>query len=191
MRAPASATASSAMSSAAGCCSISSTAPASMPARPTRSCARELEAYGHGLADKPEIVALNKADALTPEELREQKARLKRAAKATPLVLSGVTRQGVPEALRALVKVIDSAKEACRRARGGRRAGALTLGRVNIFFAFSRWRDWLREGYILFLRGRRSGRPHSRNASPQISQHHRETLPPLRGCNRFFKTSRT
>ena len=27
----------------------------------------ELDAYGAGLADKPEIVALNKADALTPE----------------------------------------------------------------------------------------------------------------------------
>ena len=27
----------------------------------------ELAAYGEGLADKPEIVALNKADALTPE----------------------------------------------------------------------------------------------------------------------------
>jgi GTPase len=71
----------------------------------------ELVAYGHDLADKPEIVALNKADALTPEQLREQKARLKRAAKATPLVISGVTGEGVPEALRALVKVIDRAKE--------------------------------------------------------------------------------
>src|SRR6202007_432570 len=64
----------------------------------------ELEAYGHGLLDKPEIVALNKADALTPEQLKQQTARLKRAAKKTPLVISGVSRQGVPEALRALVK---------------------------------------------------------------------------------------
>jgi GTPase len=71
----------------------------------------ELLAYGHDLADKTEIVALNKADALTPEELREQKARLKRAAKTTPLVLSGATGHGVPEVLRALVKVIDSARE--------------------------------------------------------------------------------
>src|SRR5450631_1859828 len=71
----------------------------------------ELAAYGHGLADKPEIVALNKADALLPEQLKEQKARLKRAAKATPLVISGVSHQGVPEALRALVRVIDGARE--------------------------------------------------------------------------------
>src|SRR6478609_9722076 len=67
----------------------------------------ELEAYGHGLSDKPEIVALSKADAMTPEQLKKQVARLKRAAKKTPLVLSGVSRDGVPEALRALVRVID------------------------------------------------------------------------------------
>ena len=41
----------------------------------------ELAAYGHGLADKPEIVALNKADALSADEIKEQPARLKRAAK--------------------------------------------------------------------------------------------------------------
>src|SRR5213075_2320158 len=50
----------------------------------------ELEAYGHGLVDKPEIVALSKADALPPEQLKKQMARLKRAAKKTPLVLSAV-----------------------------------------------------------------------------------------------------
>jgi GTP-binding protein len=69
----------------------------------------ELDAYAHGLLDKPEIVALNKADVLTPEQLKEQLARLKRAAKKTPLVVSAATRQGVPEVLRALRKVIDEA----------------------------------------------------------------------------------
>src|ERR1700729_4484542 len=39
----------------------------------------EIEAYGHGLADKPEVVALNKSDALTPEQLGQQTARLCRA----------------------------------------------------------------------------------------------------------------
>jgi GTPase len=74
----------------------------------------ELEAYGHELVDKPEIVALNKADALTPEQLKQQIARLKRAAKKTPLVISGATHQGVTDALRALVKVIDARGEAER-----------------------------------------------------------------------------
>ena len=69
----------------------------------------ELEAYDEQLADKIEIVALNKIDAVSPEHLKDQKARLKRAAKKTPLLLSGVSRQGVPEALRALVALIDEA----------------------------------------------------------------------------------
>jgi GTP-binding protein len=68
---------------------------------------RELEAYGHGLADKPEIVALSKADALLPEQLKEQVARLKRAAGKTPLVVSAAAQTNVPGVLWALLKVID------------------------------------------------------------------------------------
>ena len=71
----------------------------------------ELQAYGHGLTEKPEIVALSKADALTPEMLKEQLARLKRAAKKTPLALSSASGHGVPEVLRALLSVIDAARK--------------------------------------------------------------------------------
>jgi GTP-binding protein len=66
----------------------------------------ELAAYGHGLAEKPEIVALNKADALTSEQRKSQTARLQRAAKKTPLIVSAVTGAGVAEALRALKAAI-------------------------------------------------------------------------------------
>src|SRR5580704_15868075 len=69
----------------------------------------ELDAYEGDLADKIEIVALNKIDAVGPEELKKQKDRLKRAAKKTPLLISGVTGEGVKEALRALVEVIGEA----------------------------------------------------------------------------------
>ena len=69
----------------------------------------ELAAYEHDLTDKIEIVALNKIDAVTPEHLKDQKARLKRAAKQTPMLVSGVTRQGVPEVLHALADVISEA----------------------------------------------------------------------------------
>jgi GTP-binding protein len=71
---------------------------------------RELEAYGHDLTRKPEIVALAKCDALTDDQIRQQVDRLKNAAKKTPLVLSAQTGQGVPDALRALLKVIDGAR---------------------------------------------------------------------------------
>lgn len=69
----------------------------------------ELNAYGGLLTDKIEIVALNKIDAVEPDELKKQKDRLKRAAKKTPLLLSGITGDGVNEALRALVEVIGEA----------------------------------------------------------------------------------
>jgi GTP-binding protein len=72
----------------------------------------ELEAYGHGLADKLEIVALSKADALTPEMLKEQKARLRRASGKTPLVLSAHSGAGVPEALRALLRTAAAERPA-------------------------------------------------------------------------------
>ena len=66
----------------------------------------ELEAYGGSLAEKIEIVALNKIDAVDADTLKKQKDRLKRAAKKTPLLLSGATGKGVPEALRALADII-------------------------------------------------------------------------------------
>jgi len=68
----------------------------------------EIESYGHGLADKTEIVALSKIDALSPEEIKRQAARIKRASKKAPLLLSAHSGAGVPEALRALLKIIDS-----------------------------------------------------------------------------------
>jgi GTP-binding protein len=74
----------------------------------------ELEAYGHALADKPEIVALSKADAMTPEQIRVQSAKLKRAAGKAPLVVSSASGQGITAVLRALVQEIDDAAGAAK-----------------------------------------------------------------------------
>jgi len=71
----------------------------------------ELEAYGQGLSDKPEIVALSKSDAMTQEATRMQTARLKKVCKKAPIVLSAQSGEGVPEVLRALIEVIDAAHE--------------------------------------------------------------------------------
>jgi GTP-binding protein len=70
----------------------------------------ELAAYGHGLTEKPEILALSKADAMSVDEIKQQVARLKRAAKKTPLVVSAVSGDGVAEVLRALWRVIETAR---------------------------------------------------------------------------------
>jgi GTP-binding protein len=71
---------------------------------------REIEAYGHGLGEKPEIVALTKIDALDPKTLKTQSDRLKRASKQKPLLLSAVSGEGVRAALQALISVIDAAR---------------------------------------------------------------------------------
>ena len=79
--------------------------------RDYRTVRAELEAYGQGLADKPEIVALTKADAMTPEQVETQSAKLKRACKKTPLVLSSHSGYGVQDALRALMREIAAERE--------------------------------------------------------------------------------
>ncbi|NEX93958.1 GTPase ObgE [Caulobacter sp. 17J65-9] len=66
-----------------------------------RTIRGELEAYGEGLADRPELLALNKADALTPELRDEKLAELEEAAGKRPFVISGVSGEGVTELLRA------------------------------------------------------------------------------------------
>lgn len=67
----------------------------------------ELDAYGQGLEDKIEIVALSKIDAMIPEILKEQKTKLKRAAKKEPLIVSAASNKGVIEILRVLAAIID------------------------------------------------------------------------------------
>jgi len=72
---------------------------------------KELMAYGHDLAEKPEIVALSKVDALDKETLKKQQDRLKRAAGRKPMLLSAVSGEGVSEALRALLDVIGETRK--------------------------------------------------------------------------------
>ncbi|MEL0435437.1 GTPase ObgE [Phycobacter sp. K97] len=67
----------------------------------------ELEAYGGELADKPRITALNKVDALDDEERAEAKAALEDAVGGPVYMMSGVSREGLTEVLRALRSQID------------------------------------------------------------------------------------
>ena len=83
-------------------------------AKSYRTIRAELAAYGNGLGEKPEVVALNKCDALTPEERSKKKRALTRAAGAGTkvVILSGVSGEGVTEALRRLQQEIDISKAA-------------------------------------------------------------------------------
>ncbi|MBC7147657.1 MAG: GTPase ObgE [Thioclava marina] len=62
----------------------------------------ELEAYSPILAEKPRVTVLNKIDAIDPETLAERKAALEEASGGRVFLMSGVSKQGVPEVLRAL-----------------------------------------------------------------------------------------
>ncbi|MDX1576618.1 MAG: GTPase ObgE [Kiloniellales bacterium] len=75
-----------------------------------RTVRAELAAYGHGLADKPEVVALNKTDALAPETVEEKRAALAAAAGKEVFALSGATGFGVAEVLRRLRSEIASSR---------------------------------------------------------------------------------
>lgn len=70
----------------------------------------ELQAYGGHLADKNRITVLNKIDALDDEERAAKLAQLKEAAGGSVLAMSGVSREGVTDVLRALRAEIDEDK---------------------------------------------------------------------------------
>jgi GTP-binding protein len=73
---------------------------------------KELKAYGGGLIDKPEVIGLNKADAIPEDELKAKVAKLKRSSKRPVYVLSGATGAGVPAVLHALRAEMTAKQEA-------------------------------------------------------------------------------
>jgi len=72
-----------------------------------RTIRHELQAYGAGLAEKPEIIGLNKCDAMTEAEIADRSAALAAVASAPVLALSGVAGDGVETVLRTLLAEID------------------------------------------------------------------------------------
>ena len=80
------------------------------PASAYRTIRHELAEYGHGLEDRPELVALNKADAMTPQARTARVKALSRAAGKPVMLISGASGEGVPELLRALADMIAAAR---------------------------------------------------------------------------------
>ena len=81
-----------------------------------RTVREELKAYGEGLDDKPEILALNKIDALDPETREARAAELAEAAGAAPMLVSGVSGEGVAAVLRAALAQVRAARAAAAKA---------------------------------------------------------------------------
>jgi GTP-binding protein len=75
-----------------------------------RTVRDELAAYGHGLAAKPELVALSKIDALTADEVDAGAAALEAAGVPRVFRLSSLIRTGLPALLRAAAQQVERAR---------------------------------------------------------------------------------
>ncbi|RAK67178.1 GTPase ObgE [Phenylobacterium kunshanense] len=79
-------------------------------AKAWRTVRHELEAYGEGLEDKSEILALNKIDALDEETREARKAELEAAAGVKVRLVSGAANMGVTELLREAFALVRQRK---------------------------------------------------------------------------------
>ena len=70
----------------------------------------ELRAYGHGLSDKPQLLALNKCDALTPEVWQDRQRLLEQATGQPVYGISAAAKQGVQPLLQKVHQEIIDAK---------------------------------------------------------------------------------
>jgi GTP-binding protein len=84
----------------------------------------ELDSYGQGLGDKPEVVVLNKADAIPKSALSRKRSSLEKASGQEVLVMSGVSGEGVDEVLRAVAKLVEKSRAGLRRKSEPRRSWA-------------------------------------------------------------------
>ena len=81
---------------------------ADKPVRAWRTIRKELSAYGAGLDAKPEILALNKVDAMSPRQVSARRRALERASGQPVMLCSGAAGQGVPELVRALMDQVTA-----------------------------------------------------------------------------------
>jgi GTP-binding protein len=75
-----------------------------------RTVRHELAAYGAGLESRPEVVALNKADALSAEETARRRSRLAAAAGSEVVITSGVSGDGIAQALARILAAVRDAR---------------------------------------------------------------------------------
>jgi GTP-binding protein len=74
--------------------------------RAYRTIRSELESYGNGLDEKPEIIALNKIDAIPKAALARKRAALEKATARKIHLISAVSGEGVNDLLHALARAV-------------------------------------------------------------------------------------
>lgn len=73
-----------------------------------RTVRRELRAYGAGLAEKAEVVALNKIDSLSEAQIDEKRRALKEACHTNVFILSGLSGVGVTAVVEQMFELISA-----------------------------------------------------------------------------------
>ncbi len=89
------------------------------PVAAYRVIRKELKAYSPLLAEKHEIIAFNKIDAMSEEDLAAKLADFRRRVRKTPLLISGATGKGVDDAMKKLLTIIENAKALARKDQPG------------------------------------------------------------------------
>ena len=76
------------------------------PVKAWKTVSKELEKYGGGLAEKPQILALNKADLLDDELMADIAGQLRAAGAEHVLPVSGATGEGLDAALDKILEAV-------------------------------------------------------------------------------------
>ena len=84
------------------------------PVKDYRVIRKELKAYSPLLAEKTEIIAFNKTDLLQAEDIEAKLRDFKKRVKKQPILISGATTKGVPEAMKKLLEIIGSSRSSAR-----------------------------------------------------------------------------
>lgn len=71
----------------------------------------ELEAYGAGLEDKAQVVALNKIDAVDPKQVTKLRKKLEKVSGAEVMLLSGASGEGLEVVLDRLFALVEPSGE--------------------------------------------------------------------------------
>lgn len=76
---------------------------------------QELHAYGHTLQDRPQLVVLNKVDAIAPEQLAQHQQALAIHARTDIITISAIAQQGLETLLNTLWKLLKSRSATVRQ----------------------------------------------------------------------------
>jgi len=119
----------------------------------------ELASYQPALLDRPEVVALTKAEGLDSELITMQTEALQSVASGPIYAISSQSKQGITEVLRTLRQLVGQARqreaEASEEAQGQGDVPVITLGTEQRDLAWNIEKEASEDGTIFIVRGRK------------------------------------